>query len=69
MFNLILNADVYAFSTAVGAFAGASLEGAAFIDKQSWNDQYYDAYAPARSILIDRKFYNGQADPLRAALP
>lgn len=64
-----LNADVYAFSTAVGAFAGGALEGAAFIDRQSYNDQYYNAYAPARAIVIDRKFYNGQADPLRAALP
>ena len=64
-----LDADVYAFSTAVGAFAGGALEGAAFIDRQSWNDQYYDTYAPARSILIDRKFYNGHADPLRSSLP
>lgn len=64
-----LDADVYAFSTAVGAFAGGALEGAAFIDRQSWNDQYYDAFAPARQILIDRKFYNGHADPLRGLLP
>ena len=64
-----LDADVYAFSNAVGAFAGGALEGAAFIDRQSWNDQYYDAFAPARSILIDRKFYNGHADPLRSLLP
>ncbi len=64
-----LSADVYAFSTAVGAFAGGALEGAAFIDRQSYNDQYYNAYAPARAIVIDRKFYNGHADPLRAALP
>jgi lipid-binding SYLF domain-containing protein len=64
-----LNADVYAFSTAVGAFAGGALEGAAFIDRQSYNDEYYNAYAPARAIVIDRKFYNGHADPLRAALP
>lgn len=64
-----LDADVYAFSTAVGAFAGGALEGAAFIDRQAWNDQYYDAFAPARDILIDRKFYNGHADPLRGLLP
>ena len=64
-----LDADVYAFSTAVGAFAGGALEGAAFIDRQSYNDQYYSAYAPAREIVVDRKFYNGHADPLRAALP
>ena len=64
-----LDADIYAFSTAVGAFAGGSLEGAAIIDRQSWNDQYYDAFATARAILIDRKFYNGHADPLRSVLP
>ncbi len=61
--------DVYAFSTAVGAFAGGAIEGAAFIERTSFNDQYYDAFAPSRAILIDRKFYNGQADPLRSALP
>lgn len=64
-----LDADVYAFSTAVGAFAGGALEGAAIIDRQSYNDEYYNAFAPARAIVIDRKFYNGHADPLRAALP
>ena len=64
-----LNADVYAFSTAVGAFAGGALEGAAIIDRQAYNDQYYNAYAPARAIVVERKFYNGHADPLRSALP
>lgn len=64
-----LNADIYAFSTAVGAFAGGALEGAAIIDRQAYNDQYYGVYAPARAIVVERKFYNGQADPLRSALP
>ena len=64
-----LNADVYAFSTAVGAFAGGALEGAAIIDRQAYNDQYYNAYAPARAIVVERKFYNGHADPLRSTLP
>ena len=64
-----LDVDVYAFSTAVGAFAGGALEGAAIIDRQAYNDQYYSAYAPARAIVVDRKFYNGHADPLRSALP
>ena len=42
---------------------------AAFIERSSWNSQYYDAFAPSRSIVIDRKFYNGHADPLRSLLP
>lgn len=63
------DADVFAFSASVGAFAGGALEGAAIIDRQSYNDMYYDAYAPARSIVVDRRFYNGHADALRAALP
>ncbi|MCG8361680.1 MAG: lipid-binding SYLF domain-containing protein [Kiloniellales bacterium] len=61
--------DIYAFSTAVGAFAGGALEGAAFIERTSWNDQYYDSFAPSRAVVIDRKFYNGHADPLRSLLP
>ena len=64
-----LSEDIYAFSTGVGIFAGGSLEGAAFIERTSYNDQYYDAFAPPRSIVMDRKFYNGQADPLRSVLP
>ena len=63
------DADVFAFSSSVGAFAGGALEGAAIIDRQSYNDQYYDAYAPSRAIVVDRRFYNGHADALRAALP
>lgn len=63
------NADVFAFSSSVGAFAGGALEGAGIIDRQSYNDQYYDAYAPARAIVVDRRFYNGHADALRSALP
>ncbi len=63
------DADVYAFSTAVGIFAGGALEGGAFIERTSWNDQYYDAFAPSRAIVIDRKFYNGHADSLRSLLP
>ena len=48
---------------------GGSLEGGAFIERTSWNDQYYDAFAPSRAIVIDRKFYNGHADSLRSLLP
>lgn len=64
-----LDADVYAFATSVGAFAGGALKGAGFIERTSWNDQYYGSYAPPRQIVVDRKFYNGHADPLRALLP
>jgi len=64
-----LDADVYAFATSVGVFAGGALKGAGFIDRTSWNDQYYGSYAPARQIVVDRKFYNGHSDPLRSLLP
>jgi len=61
--------DVYAFSKSVGLFGGGALEGAKIISRGKINDEYYNAYAPTRDILINRKFFNPQADQLRNALP
>jgi lipid-binding SYLF domain-containing protein len=61
-------ADILAFSRAVGLFGGGSLEGAKLISRQELNDEYYGAVAPARAVVIERKFFNPQSDKLRAVL-
>lgn len=61
--------DVYAFSKSVGLFGGGALEGAKISPLGKVNDEYYNAYAPIQDILINRKFFNPQADALRKALP
>ena len=64
-----LNADIYAFSRAVGLFGGGALEGAKIFSRTSWDDEYYGAKTTPREIVLERKFFNTQADALRKALP
>jgi lipid-binding SYLF domain-containing protein len=64
-----VGADIYAFSRAVGLFGGGALEGAKILNRQDYNDGYYGAVAPPRDVVIERKFFNPQADKLRQALP
>jgi lipid-binding SYLF domain-containing protein len=62
--------DIYAFSKAVGAYGGGTLEGAYLAERESLNTAFYNAPdVTVRQIVIDRNFYNTLADPLRAALP
>jgi len=61
--------DIYAFSKSVGLFGGGSLEGAKIFTRTSLNEICYAAGAPPKSIVIDRKFTNVQADSLRQLLP
>ena len=60
--------DVYAFTKAVGLFGGGSIEGAAIFKRDELNGEYYAAGATPRSILLERKYFNPHADPLRQAL-
>ena len=64
-----IGADIYAFSRAVGLFGGGAFEGAKLFTRQDWNDEYYGAPATPRSVVIDRQFFNPQAEKLRDALP
>ncbi len=64
-----LDADIYAFSKTVGLFGGGSLEGAKLFSRASWNDAYYGASASPRAVVIERIFFNPQAEPLRNAVP
>lgn len=64
-----LNADVFAFSRAVGLFGGGALEGAKIFAREKLNAAYYGSPAPVRDIVVHRKFFNPQADALRKTLP
>jgi len=61
--------DIYAFSKSVGLFGGGALEGAKIFTRKSLNESYYAPGATPKSIVIDRKFTNTQADSLRQTLP
>ena len=63
------SSDIYAFSKSVGLFGGGALEGAKIFERESLNTQYYGSGARARAIVIERKFSNAHADPLRQTLP
>ncbi len=63
-----LNLDIYAFSKAAGAFGGGAFEGAAILDRESWNQEYYGTTVTPREIVLDRKVFNTGADGLRGAL-
>ena len=61
-------ADIVAFSKATGLFAGASLEGSYIDPDNDWNQLYYGTGAFTRGIVIDRRFTNRGAEPLRQYL-
>ncbi len=63
-----LDADIYAYSLAEGAYVGASLEGALIRRRDDWNYYYYGDGANANSIVLDQRFKNPHADELRGAL-
>jgi lipid-binding SYLF domain-containing protein len=64
-----LSDDIYAFSRSVGLFGGGALEGAAILNRKSWNEIYYAKGADPRKIVIERRFFNPHADRLRISLP
>ena len=64
-----LDADIYAFAKTVGLYGGGSLEGAKLFSRASWNETYYGASASPRAVVIDRAFFNPQAEQLRSAVP
>lgn len=62
-------ADVYAFSHAVGLYGGGSIEGSAILNDDDDNQTYYGTAAAPEAILLERRFNNPQAEPLRKLLP
>ena len=63
-----LGTDIVAFANSNGLFAGASLEGSYIDADNDWNALYYGPGATARAIVMDRKFTNPGAEPLRQFL-
>jgi lipid-binding SYLF domain-containing protein len=62
-------ADILAFGRAQGIYGGVSLEGAAISPLDDWNRQYYGKPVQLFDILINQRWNNRQADPLRQLLP
>jgi len=63
-----LGADIVAFSTSRGLYAGISLQGSILSSRSEWNQAYYGhAYGP-RQVVIDMVGRNPGAEPLREVL-
>jgi lipid-binding SYLF domain-containing protein len=60
--------DIVAYSNSAGLFAGASLEGSYIDADNDWNALYYGPGATGRSIVIERRYTNPGAEPLRQFL-
>jgi lipid-binding SYLF domain-containing protein len=58
-------ADIVAFSNSAGLFAGASVEGSYLDSDSDWNTMYYGPGATTRAIVVDRRFSNPGAEPIR----
>ncbi len=64
-----LRFDVLAFTNAkVGAFVGASLEGAVLARRRDMNEAFYGRGATPEAIVIEGRHKNAKADPLRSVL-
>jgi lipid-binding SYLF domain-containing protein len=60
--------DIVAFASSNGLFAGASLEGSYIDADNDWNALYYGPGATGRAIVVDRRYTNPGAEPLRQFL-
>ena len=58
-------ADIIAFASSQGLFAGASLEGCYLDPDNDWNALYYGSGANTKAIVLDRRFTNPGAEPIR----
>lgn len=64
-----LRADIYSFSRNAGAYFGASIEGAVVHPRRGYNFEYYGSKnASPKAIVLEGKYFNPQADPLRQTL-
>jgi len=63
-----MGADIIAFGSAAGLFAGVALEGSVINTRASMDEAYYGKGANARAIVVDQKYSNGAAEPLRQVL-
>lgn len=63
-----IGADVMAFSTGVGVFAGGSLEAAALIKRNDLNEAFYNQIVTPQDIVFNGAVHNAAADGLRGSL-
>jgi len=63
-----LNADIVAFATTRGLFAGVSLDGSLISTRSDWNQEYYGRPMAAQQLVISGQGNNPGADPLREML-
>ena len=63
-----LGTDIVAFASSNGLFAGASLEGSYIDADNDWNALYYGSGATGKAIVVDRRYTNPGAEPLRQFL-
>jgi lipid-binding SYLF domain-containing protein len=63
-----MGADIVAFGNSAGLFAGASLEGSYLDADNDWNAMYYGPGATTKAIVLDRRFSNPGAEPIRQYL-
>ena len=63
-----LNADIVAFATTRGLFAGVSLDGSLISTRSDWNQEYYGQPMAAQQLVISNQGNNPGADPLREML-
>jgi len=63
-----VGADIVAFANSNGLFAGASIEGSYLEADNDWNQIYYGPGATGRAIVMERRFTNPGAEPLRQFL-
>jgi lipid-binding SYLF domain-containing protein len=61
-------ADIVAYASSNGLFAGASLEGSYIDADNDWNALYYGPGATGRAIVQDSRYSNPGAEPLREFL-
>ena len=61
-------ADIVAFANSQGLFAGVSLEGSYIDADNDWNALYYGGGATAKGVVLDRRYTNPGAEPLRQYL-
>lgn len=63
-----VGADIVAYSSSAGLFAGASLEGSYLDADNDWNALYYGPGATSKAIVVDRRYTNPGAEGLRRFL-
>ena len=61
-------ADIVAFGNSAGLFAGVSLEGSYLDADSDWNALYYGQGATTKAIVLDRRYSNPGAEPIRQYL-